>query len=160
MEFSYVASTNLPVDRVWDFLTDIQNWPNFSNSHLDLDWNGRPWASGSYLVGHLCDPHGVEIRHMIRTCDPPTQLRLLSQGLEFGFAVESIVRLEPVNDGTRIHLKAYAAGNAARSSHGAFVGSLTNLTQQMFTDFARLCGEEEPTFSTNERELLLSVAVF
>src|SRR5258707_15184021 len=118
MEFSYVASTHLPVDRVWDFLADIQNWPNFSNSHLDLYWNGQPWASGSYLVGHLRDLSDVEIRHMIRTCQPPTQLRLLSQGLEFGFAVESSIFLDRVDDGTRIHMKAYAAGNPARSLHG------------------------------------------
>ena len=45
--FSYCVTTKLSRGRVWSLLTDITNWPKFSDMYSDLHWDGTPWAEGS-----------------------------------------------------------------------------------------------------------------
>ena len=54
--FSYSVMTKLPRARVWSLLTDLANWPKFSDMYSDLHWDGTPWAEGSAIVGQLNYP--------------------------------------------------------------------------------------------------------
>ena len=69
--FSYSVSTRLTRGRVWDVLTDIANWPQFSEMYSDLRWEGTPWAVGSAIVGQLNYPIVIAGRYVIRECNPP-----------------------------------------------------------------------------------------
>jgi len=143
MQFSYVASTHLPMARVWQFVADMENWPSMSKMYVDLSWVGEPLMPASYLQGRVRDEPGLEIRHEIRTNQSPSLLRLLSHGSNFGFAVESTIRLEELDKGTLIHIEAYAVANPACDWHGGSAGFLTILTQGVVRDFARFCELEE-----------------
>lgn len=48
--FSYSVTTKVPRERVWSLLTDITNWPKFSDIYSDLHWSGTPWEIGSAIV--------------------------------------------------------------------------------------------------------------
>src|SRR5579859_4676153 len=56
VSFSHSVVTRLPRENVWSLLTDITNWPKFSDIYSDLRWDGTPWAEGSALVGQLNFP--------------------------------------------------------------------------------------------------------
>ncbi len=144
MQCSYVTSTGLPRHRVWDLLTDIQTWPKLSNTCLSFRWVGEAWAPGSYLLNRVHDPAGMELSHVVRTCQAPALLRVLSYGGEFGFAVESTIQLDQIGDRTRIRVDAYAVGNPTCSLPGGVSSFLKRLAEQWCSDFARFC-ELQPT---------------
>ena len=98
--FSYSVVTKLPRSRVWRLLTDITNWPKFSDMYSDLRWDGTPWAEGSALVGQLNYPIVVSGRYVIKKCDPPALIRYLSQTRDTGFATERTITLEQMTEGS------------------------------------------------------------
>lgn len=135
VSFSYSVLTKLPRNRVWGFLTDIRNWPKFSNMYSDLHWEGAPWEEGSALVGQLNYPIVVAGRHIVRKHDPPVLIRYLSQTKDAGFATERTITLEKLQNGTLIRVEAYTSENprcrvARRSSCGPSprAGSMRSLT--------------------------------
>jgi hypothetical protein len=91
-------------------LTDIANWPGFSDIYSDLRWEGTPWADGSELVGRLNYPLTVAGRYVIKKCDPPFLIRYLSQTRDAGFATERTILLQQVTEGTMIRAEAYVVG--------------------------------------------------
>jgi hypothetical protein len=91
----------LPRDRVWGALTDITNWPKFSDVYSNLSWAGEPWEEGSRLMGTLHYPIELQGQYVIKTCQPPKLTRYLSQTRESGFATERTIRLEALPKGTR-----------------------------------------------------------
>ena len=108
--FSYSVSTTLPRGRVWSLLTDITNWPKFSDVYSDLHWDGAPWAEGSAILGQLNYPIVVLGRNVIRKCDPPALIRYLSQTQDSGFATERTIILEQLVGGTIIRADAFVVG--------------------------------------------------
>src|SRR6266567_9027064 len=109
--FSYSVTTKLPRGRVWSLLTDITNWPRFSDIYSDLRWDGTPWAEGSAIVGQLNYPIVVAGRYVIKQCDPPALIRYLSLTQDAGFATERTIILEQGTEGTRIRADAYVVGS-------------------------------------------------
>jgi len=135
--FSYSVSTKLPRDRVWDLITDITNWPKFSDIYSDLMWIGKPWAEGSHLAGTLHYPIEVSGHYVIKTCQPPVLIRYLSQTREAGFATERTLRFEPLVEGTLIRVDAYVVGEPKMA--GGAPEFLRKLTLRWFDEFARFC---------------------
>jgi hypothetical protein len=74
-------------------LTDITNWPRFSDVYSDLHFDGAPWAEGSAILGQLNYPIVVLGRYVIGKCDPPALIRYLSQTQDSGFATERTIIL-------------------------------------------------------------------
>ena len=108
--FSYSVITTLARSRVWSVLTDITNWPRFSDIYSDLHWEGTPWAEGSALVGQLNYPIVVSGRYVIKNFDPPVLIRYLAQTRNAGFATERTILLQQVTEGTLIRAEAYVVG--------------------------------------------------
>jgi len=102
--FSYSVTTKLTRERVWSLLTDIKDWTTFSDMYSYLRWEGNPWAVGSALVGQLNYPIVVSGRYVIRTCNPPTLVRYLSQTQDAGFVTDRTTILEELRNGTRIQV--------------------------------------------------------
>lgn len=135
--FSYSVGTNLPRGRVWGVLTDITNWPRFSEMYSDLRWEGTPWTVGSAIVGQLNYPIVVSGRYEIRECNPPVLIRYLSQTKDAGFATERTITLEQVINGTVIRVDSYLVGSPEIQGGGAEF--LRSLTTRWFDEFARFC---------------------
>jgi hypothetical protein len=148
--FSYSVSTTLPRGRVWSLLTDITNWPKFSNMYSDLHWEGTPWAEGSAIVGQLNYPIVVSGRYVIRNCDPPTMIRYLSQTRDAGFATERTIMLEQLAGGTKIRADALLVGSPEMPGGGSEF--LRSLTTRWFDEFARFCDNQN---CDNQNGLLL-----
>jgi len=121
-------------------LTDITNWPKFSNIYSDLRWEGTPWAEGSAIVGQLNYPIVVAGRYVIRECDPPALIRYLSQTKESGFATERTITLEKLTAGTLIRADAYVVGSPQMP--GGAPEFLRSLTTRWFSEFARFCDSQ------------------
>lgn len=147
--FSYSVLTTLSRDRVWSVLTDITNWPRFSNIYSDLHWEGTPWAEGSALVGHLNYPLMVSGRYVIKECDPPTLIRYLSRTRNAGFATERTIILEQLTKGTLIRAEAYIVGKPEMA--GGAAEFLKSLTTRWFNELARFCDNEDSS-SSGSRE--------
>ena len=142
--FSYSVTTKLLRGRVWSLLTDITNWPKFSDMYSDLHWDGTPWAEGSALVGQLNYPIVVSGRYVIRKCDPPVLIRYLSQTRDAGFATERTITLEQLTDGTLIQVEAYVVGRPEMP--GGASEFLRSLTTRWFDEFARFCDNQTVSF--------------
>lgn len=140
VSFSHSVGTRLPRDRVWSLLTDINNWPMFSDMYSDLRWDGTPWAEGSALVGQLNFPIVVSGRYVIRKCNPPALIRYLSQTRDAGFATERTINLEELQNGTRIRVEAYVVGEPEMP--GGASEFLRSLTSRWFDEFARFCDNQ------------------
>lgn len=138
--FSYSVMTKLSRERVWSLLTDITNWPKFSDIYTDLRWEGTPWAEGSAIVGQLNYPIVVSGRYVIKKCDPPALIRYLSQTQDAGFATERTITLEQLTEGTQIRADAYVVGRPA--IRGGASEFLRLLTTRWFGEFARFCDEQ------------------
>ncbi len=138
--FSYSVTTKLARSRVWSLLTDITNWPKFSDMYSDLRWEGKPWAVGSALVGQLNYPIVVSGRYVIRACDPLALIRYLSQTKEAGFATERTITLEEQTQGTLIRAEAYLVGSPEMPGGGSEF--LRSLTTRWFGEFARFCDSQ------------------
>ncbi len=135
--FSYSVITKLPRPQVWDLLTDIANWPKFSDMYSDLRWLGTPWAEGSSLVGQLNYPIVVSGRYIVRKCEPPSLIRYLSQTRDAGFATERTIRLDALQDGTLIRVEAFVVGTPEMP--GGAAEFLKKLTTRWFDEFAHFC---------------------
>ena len=138
--FSYSVVTELPRSRVWSLLTDITNWPKFSDMYSDLRWDGPPWAEGSALVGQLNYPIVVSGRYVIKKCDPPALIRYLSQTRDAGFATERTITLEQMTEGTQIRVEAYVVGRPEMP--GGASEFLRRLTTRWFAEFALFCDKQ------------------
>jgi|SRR4051794_914876 len=138
--FSYAVVTTLSRGRVWSLLTDITNWPKFSDIYSDLRWEGTPWAEGSAIVGRLNYPIVLDGRYAIRECTAPALIRYLSQTRDAGFATERTITLEQLGSGTLIHADAYVVGRP--DMPGGASEFLKNLTTRWFNEFARFCDNE------------------
>ena len=138
--FSCSVVTELPRSRVWSLLTDITNWPKFSDMYSDLRWDGTPWAEGSALVGQLNYPIVVSGRYVIKKCDPPALIRYLSQTRDAGFATERTITLEQVTEGTQIRVEAYVVGRPEMP--GGASEFLRSLTTRWFAEFALFCDKQ------------------
>ena len=138
--FSYSVVTELPRSRVWSLLTDITNWPKFSDMYSDLRWDGPPWAEGSALVGQLNYPIVVSGRYVIKKCDPPALIRYLSQTRDAGFATERTITLEQMTEGTQIRVEAYVVGRPEMP--GGAPEFLRSLTTRWFAEFAHFCDKQ------------------
>jgi uncharacterized protein YndB with AHSA1/START domain len=138
--FSYSVTTRLPRGRVWSLLTDITNWPKFSDMYSDLHWDGTPWAEGSAIVGQLNYPIVVIGRYVIKKCDPPELIRYLSQTRQAGFATERTIVLEPLAGGTMIRVDAFIVGTPQMPGGGSEF--LRSLTTRWFDEFAHFCDNQ------------------
>jgi uncharacterized protein YndB with AHSA1/START domain len=138
--FSYSVTTKLPRGRVWSLLTDITNWPRFSDMYSDLRWEGTPWAEGSAIVGQLNFPIVVSGRYVIRECNPPALIRYLSQTEDAGFATERTITLEQLVQGTLIRAEAFLVGEPQMQGGGSEF--LKRLTTRWFDEFARFCDNQ------------------
>lgn len=138
--FSYSVVTRLSRGRVWSLLTDITNWPKFSDIYSGLRWHGTPWAEGSAIVGQLNYPIVVAGRYAIRECTPPLLIRYLSQTRDAGFATERTITLEQLTNGTLIHADAYVVGRP--NMPGGASDFLETLTTRWFNEFARFCDNQ------------------
>jgi hypothetical protein len=138
--FSYSVVTKLPRSRVWSLLTDITNWPKFSDMYSGLRWHGTPWAEGSAIVGQLNYPIVVAGRYEIRECNAPVLIRYLSQTREAGFATERTITLEQLTEGTLIQADAYVVGRPEMP--GGAQEFLRSLTTRWFDEFARFCDSQ------------------
>ena len=143
--FSYSVTTKLARGRVWSLLTDITNWPKFSDMYSDLRWEGTPWAVGGAIVGQLNYPIVVSGRYVIKKCDPPALIRYLSQTKDAGFATERTIILEQRMPGTLIRAEAYLVGEPQMQGGGAEF--LRSLTSRWFDEFARFCDAQNGLFS-------------
>jgi hypothetical protein len=121
-------------------LTDITNWPKFSDMYSDLRWDGPPWAEGSALVGQLNYPIVVSGRYVIKKCDPPALIRYLSQTRDAGFATERTITLEQMTEGTQIRVEAYIVGRPEMP--GGASEFLRSLTTRWFAEFALFCDKQ------------------
>lgn len=137
VSFSHSVITKLPRDNVWSLLTDITNWPKFSDIYSDLRWNGTPWAEGSALVGQLNYPIVVSGRYVIRKCNPPKLIRYLSQTRDAGFATERTISLEELRNGTLIRVEAFVVGNP--DTPGGASAFLKSLTLRWLDELSRFC---------------------
>jgi hypothetical protein len=131
---------NAPRDRVWSVLTDITNWPKFSEIYSDLRWEGTPWTEGSALVGQLNYPLMVSGRYVIKKCDPPALIHHLSRTRNAGFATERTIILEQLTKGTLIRAEAYVVGKPEMV--GGAAEFLKSLTTRWFNELARFCDNE------------------
>jgi len=131
---------NAPRDRVWSVLTDITNWPKFSEIYSDLRWEGTPWTEGSALVGQLNYPLMVSGRYVIKKCDPPALIHHLSRTRNAGFATERTIILEQLTKGTLIRAEAYVVGKPEMV--GGAAEFLKSLTTRRFNELARFCDNE------------------
>jgi hypothetical protein len=138
--FSYSVVTKLPRGRVWSLLTDIANWPKFSDIYSDLHWDGLPWVEGSAIVGQLNYPIVVSGRYVIRECNPPVLIRYLSQTRDAGFATERTITLEQLPEGTRIRIDSYLVVSPEMQGGGAEF--LRSLTTRWSDEFARFCDSQ------------------
>ena len=143
--FSYSVTTKLPRARVWTLLTDITNWPKFSDMYSDLHWDGTPWAEGSAIVGQLNYPIVLAGRYVIKKCEPPALIRYLSQTEDAGFATERTITLEQVGHGTTSRAEAFLVGSPNMPGGGAEF--LRSLTTRWFSEFARFCDNQGSLFS-------------
>lgn len=141
VSFSYSVNTRLPRNRVWNLLTDIKNWSQFSDMYSDLRWEGAPWKEGSALVGQLNYPIVVSGRYVIRKYDPPALIRYLSQTRDAGFATERTITLEDLPNGTRIRVEAYVVGQPEMP--GGAAEFLRSLTSRWFEEFAHFCDSQQ-----------------
>ncbi len=137
VSLSHSVTTKLPRKQVWNLLTDITNWPKFSDIYSDLRWDGPPWVEGSAIVGQLNYPIVVAGRYIIRRCDPPRLIRYLSQTRDAGFATERTITLEESQDGTLIRVEAFVVGNPG--TPGGAQAFLKSLTLRWFNEFASFC---------------------
>jgi len=131
-------------------LTDITNWPKFSDMYSDLRWDGVPWAEGSALVGQLNYPIVVSGQYVIRKCDPPALIRYLSQTQDAGFATERTVTLEQLTKGTLIRSEAYVVGRP--NMPGGASEFLQRLTTRWFDELARFCDNQAVSCSGSHRD--------
>jgi hypothetical protein len=138
--FSYSVTTQLSRGQVWNLLTEITNWPKFSDMYSDLHWEGTPWAEGSAIVGQLNYPIEVFGRYVIKKCDPPALIRYLSQTRRAGFATERTITLEQLVEGTMIRVDAFIVGTPEMPGGGAEF--LKSLTTKWFDEFARFCDRQ------------------
>ena len=138
--FSYSVATRLPRGQVWDLLTDVTNWPRFSDIYSDLHWEGEPWTAGSLLVGRINYPIVVSGQYVIRDCKPPELIRYLSQTQDAGFATERTIRLEQHAEGTRVRVDAYLVGEPKMPGGG--LEFLRGLTTRWFNEFASFCEDQ------------------
>lgn len=138
--FSYTVTTNLPRGRVWSLLTDITNWPKFSDMYSDLHWDGPPWTEGSAIVGQLNYPIVIAGRYVIKRCEPPVLIRYLSQTRDAGFATERTITLEQVGSGTTIRAESFLVGSPSMPGGGSEF--LKSLTTRWLSEFARFCDDQ------------------
>jgi hypothetical protein len=131
---------NAPRDRVWSVLTDITNWPKFSEIYSDLRWEGTPWTEGSALVGQLNYPLMVSGRYVIKKCDPPALIHHLSRTRNAGFATERTIILEQLTKGTLIRAEAYVVGKPEMV--GGAAEFRKSPTTRWFNELARFCDNE------------------
>lgn len=137
VSFSHSVITGLSRDRVWSVVTDITNWPKFSDVYSDLRWEGTPWAEGSALVGQLNYPMVVSGRYIIRKCNPPKLIRYLSQTRDAGFATERTISLQELANGTQIQVESFMVGQP--NTPGGAPEFLKSLTLRWCDDLGRFC---------------------
>ncbi len=139
--FSYCVTTKLPRGRVWSLLTDITNWPKFSDMYSNLHWDGTPWTEGSAIVGQLNYPIVVAGRYVIKRCEPPVLIRYLSQTRDAGFATERTITLEQTGSGTTIQVDSFLVGTPSMPGGGPEF--LKSLTTRWLSEFARFCDDQD-----------------
>lgn len=133
------ATTLLPRDRVWQLLTDIDNWVTCSNVYASLRWSGFPWQPGSCVLGQLKYPITLHFRHVLEEFRPPRLIRYIAHSTEAGFAISRTIRLEEHNGGTLITTAAYAVGIPVIDLPGGTMGFQKMLSERFFPDFANFC---------------------
>jgi len=140
--FSYSVETSLCRDRVWQLLTNIENWSRLSYVYEDLAWVGEPWTLGSYITGKLNYPIVIPFRYVLRDFRTPELIRYLADSPELGFANERTIRLEQRRNSTLIKIDAYSVGNPDCGVPGGNLGFLKMLTERWFSEFAQFCDRE------------------
>jgi hypothetical protein len=138
-QFFYSITTNLSRDQVWELLTNIEEWTNFSAIYADLRWSGFPWVPGSCITGRLTYPIALVFRYLVKECEAPKLMRYMAQSAEAGFAVERAIRLEQLAGQTLIRVTAFTAGNPTIAIPGGSLGFLKMITERWFQDFALFC---------------------
>jgi hypothetical protein len=138
--FSHSVVTRLSRNCVWKLLTDITNWPKFSDVYSDLRWEGTPWAEGSAIVGRMNYPILLAGRYRIRKCIPPMLIRYRSQTEDAGFATERTISLDELPVGTLIRVEAYTVGEPELP--GGAPEFLRSLTLRWFDEFVRFCDDQ------------------
>jgi len=101
---SYSVTTKLPIGRVWGLLTDITNWPKFSDIYSDLSWDGEPWKEGSRLAVQINFPIVVSGRYTISVCLPTVLIRYVFEPGMYSFTTGKTIRLNRLGEGTSIEL--------------------------------------------------------
>jgi hypothetical protein len=140
--FSSFSTTSLPRERVWELLTDVSNWPKFSDIYAGpIRWVGEPWVPGSILVGELKYPLPLDFEYLLKVCEPPDMIRYLSHSVAAGFAIERTVRLLSLGDETMISVDAYAVGEPTLPIPGGSLGFMKMQTERWLNAFARFCDQ-------------------
>ena len=88
-------------------------------------------------MGTLRYPIEVSGHYEIKTCQPPTLIRYLSQTREAGFATERTLRLEETSPGTIIRVDSFVVGEPKIS--GGAAEFLSKLSKRWIDDFAGFC---------------------
>ena len=140
--FSYSVTTSLPRERVWQTLTNVENWSKFSCVYRDLEWVGSPWAIGSCVKGHLKYPLAIPFRYLLREFVAPTLIRYLADSPELGFANERTIHLEELSHKTLIAVNAFTVGSPICMIPDGSLGFLRMLTVRWFDDLAKFCDEQ------------------
>ena len=143
--------TKLLRSRVWELLTDITNWPKFSDVYSNLHWVGEPWAEGSLPAGELNYPIVVSGQYVVRASEPPVLIRYLSPTREAGFATERTIRLEQLGEGTLIQVDAFVG---EPKMPGGALEFLKGLTTRWFSEFAGFCDRHANASSHDEGQSL------
>jgi len=139
--FSHSVTTMLPRDRVWELLTEIENWPKFSEVYTDVKWSGLPWVPGSCVVGHIQYPVRLPFRYVLEKCERPATISYLAHSSESGFATHRTIHLEANPGHTVIRIIAYAVGKPSFAIEGGPLGFLKTLSERWFQDFASFCDD-------------------
>jgi hypothetical protein len=131
------VTTQLERNRTWELLSDIENWPKFSDTLSDLRWTGPPWSPGSCIVGMMTSPLHMPIRYVLEECDPPLRISYLAHSMNAGFATHRTVELQQLRNGTQVTITAYMIGNAPTG--GDQWKFLRLLTEEWYQGFASFC---------------------
>jgi hypothetical protein len=137
---SYSVTTGLPIGRVWGLLTDITNWPKFSDIYSDLRWEGEPWKEGSRLVVQINFPIVVSGRYTISVWAPIVLIRYVFEPGMCGFAMAKTIRLNRLVEETSIEVTAHLEGEVEMAGGGSEF--LRQLTMRWLDEFARFCDSQ------------------
>jgi hypothetical protein len=127
-----------PIDRVWQALTDVERWPEYTRLLESSRWaSGERWAFGSSLKAKITWPFPLTVTLVVTGFQPNAELRWVTHAI--GMVIERWTRLTAQGSNTKIDSSAIYFAPSMPELPGELTDILPQFAERFFADFKSAC---------------------